>query len=381
MAAIHMRESSEYFKGLDSQISTALYKERLLSGNIKFVIGVITVKRKYKKSSHSKSPSYLLHSMALIDKTVKWSKYFDSSVPFICNVDLNPNDHKDALNLYAYLPYSERYGNNSFNAPLLTLPNSDSTFKSWTKHASKYNKETVDYSFCLRTAAYLKPNFVILIEDDTIPHIDFPTILEHMIESRLKSLPKYAYLKLYFPPKWQGFAAELSTIFDLALWASIMACIVSLCLLLLSKCGLRFSHDVLMIDFSKYYLSLQCISKIPLKNKAFISLYLVCLITIWLLGRQNVEALRRLWRYFYRLEQANGCCTQAQLYPIDVVEALSEYLLSVPVTTHTDLAISDFAAERDLPAWQVEPNLFFHNGLITSLNGGQKHPEEFMFGL
>ncbi|RUS87025.1 hypothetical protein EGW08_005263 [Elysia chlorotica] len=200
-----------------------------------------------------------------------------------------------------------------------------------------------------------------------------------MIESRLKMYPKYAYLKLYFPPKWQGFSTELSRIFDLVLWATIMFSIVSLCLIMLSKSKLSFNHKVPLLDSSNRFISLECKQKVSFNNRAFIFLFLLCFLTIWLLGRQNVESLRRIWRYCYRLEEADDCCTQAQMYPIDIVEALSKYLLLSSGTEHTDFAIEDFAVDEDLPIWQVEPSLFFHNGLITSLNGTQKHPEEFMF--
>ena len=378
LATENVREATIYFKNLDAQSSKALYRERLQSGNTQFAIGIITVKRKNKKAPQSKSPNYLLHTMALMDKAMKESEYLHSSLPFICNVELEPHNHTDAVDLYTYLPYTERYGNNSLNVPPLTFPKTETTFKSWTKHTSKYNKETFDYAFCLLTAAYLKPKFVILIEDDTIPHKDFPTILEHMIESRLKNHPKFAYLKLYFPPKWQGFAAELPTLFDLVLWGFVMSCFICVCLLLLNKCSFSLGFGRFKI-FSKHYYSLPCNLRISANFKSFLFLYLICLLSIWLLGRQNVEAFRRFWRYSYRLQKADGCCTQAQMYPIEFVEALSEYLLSVSVSAHTDLAITDFAAEQSLPTWQVEPNLFFHNGLITSLNGKQKHPEEFMF--
>ncbi|GFO14269.1 transmembrane protein 246-like [Plakobranchus ocellatus] len=379
---IRLQEAQDYFKAIDPQVSMTLYKDRLSKGNIQFAFGVVSVKRKPKEfqASH-KNPAYLIHTLALVDKVMKESTYFENSVPFVCNVDLNPQEHSDAVGLYTYLPYTERYGNNSLNAPSLTFPDSQVQFKTWKDHKSKYNKETVDYSFCLMTAALLKPKYVILLEDDTVPHSDFPVILEHLIESRLKYHSKYAYLKLYFPPKWQGFALELSTVIDLVLWGFITTSTVYLCLVTICKCRPPFSYEIFVINFSNHCLSLPCKINIPLSGKAFIFFYIICIFTIWLIGRQNIEALRRHWRYFYRLERAEGCCTQAQMYPSEIVDALSRYLLSVVGSTHTDLAISDFAAEEGLPTWQVEPNLFFHHGLHTTLNAKQKHPEEFLFNL
>ena len=105
------------------------------------------------------------------------------------------------------------------------------------------------------------------------------------------------------------------------------------------------------------------------------------MIISWFVGRQNINELRRFSVYTYRVLQSDGCCTQAMLYPISSVEPLSHHLVSTFPHIHTDLAIMNYARNQDLPYIQVEPNLFHHTGLITTLQADPKHPEEFIFHL
>ncbi|XP_005105999.1 post-GPI attachment to proteins factor 4 [Aplysia californica] len=362
--------SQKYFQSLERTPKPNIYQERMKKGNVTIAVGLITVKRSNKETEHLPPGTldYLMQSASLVDHIMRHHAFFQTSVPFICNVDTFPESHKTAEKLYKFLPYTERYGLNSFGIGPLTFPGSKKLYQDVQSHVSRYHKETYDYAFCLQSAASLHPQYVILLEDDVLPHKDLPYVLEHMIHSRLNLTKSdhykngIAYLKMYYPAKWQGYATEWTRVFDLLSVSAVGAAVV------------------LLISF---ILPAKLKSKIMCNEswKTFLISFLMVMLTCWLLGRQNINEFRRISKHLYRLQQSEGCCTQAMLYPIDVVAPLTQHLVTVSPHTHTDLAIMDYAAQGTLPALQIEPSLFFHVGLITSLNQRQKHPEEFIFHL
>ncbi|KAH9489107.1 hypothetical protein Btru_057697 [Bulinus truncatus] len=356
-----LEAARQYFQDLDPEVSIQIYRDRLMKGSIMLAIGIITIKRMKETDKHE-SLGYLPPSAAHMDRILKNHAYFNSSVPFICNVDAFPSTHFDAVNLYKLLPYTERYGNNSLGILPLNIPKTNRKFIDLAMHKSKYHKETLDYTFCLLSAAVLNPRYVLLLEEDTIAHEDFPDVLQHLIQFRLNSLldqhrKEFGYLKLYFPLKWQGFAFEFTKLVDLFSYTVLGTAVVSL----------------------GYYLTVFKSASFQNLNSLLSIAFCVTLITCLLIGRQNIIELRRLSKHFYRLQSLEGCCTQAMLYPPSTIQPLSEHLVSSASNKHTDLAILDFMYSHSLRTLQVEPNLFFHTGLYTSLELGHKHPEEFIF--
>lgn len=355
-------EAKQYFSNINPKDSRTLYSNRLKRRNLTFAVGIVTVMRAKENNSQS-SFGYLLQSTSILDRMVKHYPLFNNSVIFVCNVDAFPARHLDAVNLYQFMPYTERYGQNSMGIDLINMPGLDIHFKEITNHKSKYQKETFDYSFCLLSAAALEPQYVILIEDDTIAHRDFPVVLEHLIQIRLNvthehlHTREFAFLKLYFPAKWQGFGFEIVSLLDLVSWSVIGGTLLGLVYLI---CGVRQRH----VSYNT--------------TRLLQVTFLMAMISCWLVGRQNMNELRRASRHFYRLKSSEECCTQAMLYPIHIVHSLSQFLISGPVYQHTDLLVSDFCYDSGLQAFQVEPNLFLHIGLHTSLDSEQKHPEEFI---
>lgn len=349
-------KAKRYFSSLKSQESVSLYNSRLHK-NLTFVFGIITVQRGKGGTTHD-SYGYLLQSASLLDQILKMHPLFNNSVPFICNVDALPGNHQDAISLYKFMPYAERYGLNSLGLAAAIIPDTNTTFAEKVYHPSKYRKESMDYAFCLLSAAALKPQYVILVEEDALAHKDFPLVLKHLLETRLKSSDqKFAFLKLFFPAKWQGFGFEVNRVLDLASMSVVGGSILALVYL-----------------FYKVIHRQSC-NKL---SRIFLAGYLITMVSCWLIGRQGVNELRRVSKHFYRLQTSEGCCTQAMLYPIDVVYNLSRYMTSNVASYQTDLAIFDFASLARLRTYQVEPSLFVHVGFHSTLPSPQKHPEEFI---
>ncbi|BFZ11504.1 hypothetical protein BsWGS_14543 [Bradybaena similaris] len=349
-------KAKRYFSSIKSQESVSLYNSRLHK-NLTFVVGIITVQRNKEGTTHG-SYGYLLQSASLLDQMLKMHPLFNNSVPFVCNVDARPQNHQDAVSIYQFMPYTERYGLNSLGLAPVMIPDTNMSFAGQVYHPSKYRKESIDYAFCLLSAAALKPQFVILVEEDALAHKDFPLVLEHLLETRLKSSnQKFAFLKLFFPAKWQGFGFEVIRVLDLASMSVVGGSILALVYL--------------------FYKIIQRQSCYRL-SRIFLAGCLITMVSCWLIGRQGVNELRRVSKHFYRLQTSEGCCTQAMLYPIYVVYNLSRYMTSNVVSYRTDLAIFDFASLARLRTYQVEPSLFLHVGFHSTLPSPQKHPEEFI---
>merc|ERR1719239_1233012 len=151
---------------------------------------------------------------------------------------------------------------------------------------------------------------------------------------------------------------ELVSILDLISISAVCAAVIAIILLFIP----RILSNITAVQFSEM-------------PRVYLSIFLIIMTTCWLVGRQNINEFRRLSKYLYRLKRSEGCCTQAMLYPTVVVETVAEHLVTMAPSTHTDLGIMDLAAMSRLPALQIEPSLFYHTGLVTSLAQEQKHPE------
>lgn len=346
-----------YFSSIEPSSSLALYKQRLRGGHIDFAIAFITINRADINGKPLKH-GYLLQSVSYLDSMLKKESVLNNSIGFVCNVDAYPSKHSDANYLYPYVPFVERYGNNSLGLKDLCFPHTKRPFKDITSHASIYQKETYDYVFCMQAAAELKPRFILLIEEDTLPHKQFPTFLDHLINFRLKeyNMSNLAFIKLYYPSKWQGFSVRFSEIIDL----------LSFCIL---ETTASFFIGKSLFRSLNYVLN---------DRKFLIVNFILSLCTCYIVGRQNLNELRRISSHFYRMESSESCCTQAMLYPIEVIDQLPLFMISESMSTHTDLIISDFVKEKELSAYQIEPNLFYHTGLHSSLPLEAKHPVEFI---
>ena len=85
---------------------------------------------------------------------------------------------------------------------------------------------------------------------------------------------------------------------------------------------------------------------------------------------------------FYSLNIAPGCCTPAMFYQKWVIPDLLKYLSVANTKYHTDIAIHSFITSQNLTAYQIEPNLFVHIGMYTSIHvNTRKDPQEFIFNM
>jgi hypothetical protein len=269
-------------------------------------------------------------------------------------------------------------------------------------------RELHDYTFCLQAAMQVPARYYLVFQDDAVPKEDFASVLELTLNklnkcdgqpqaemdtsssSSLKSSssddlcqaerPPYTsdllyqklhrpispsppaswgFLKFYFPDRWNGFSFELLRLLDLI---SLLAVGGGLAL---------FLHFVLCFvrrtTFEPSY-------------RVFVMGVVLTLVTCQLLGRQNVNEVRRVSRYLYRLQPAPDCCTPAVLYPAPVLPFLVPWLAESPALSKVDLRISECFHHYGVPTFYLEPNLVRHVGLVTSLNKNYEKPaEELLF--
>ncbi|XP_046369311.2 post-GPI attachment to proteins factor 4-like [Haliotis rufescens] len=356
-----VKHANIYFKNKNGNESLRYYHSIGSATDMYLAVAIVTVRRSGVKKGNE-SLGYVLQTSAGIDSFARSSNFINRTFVFLCNVDSKPDMHEEAHFLEMYLPFIERYGSSSFKVKDMQLPHGNLTYNQ-RHHKNTHEKETFDYSYCLKVAESFHPEFILMVEDDAVPHADLSSVLKHSLDYHLvdkakstRVKKKFCYLKLYYPEKWQGFAFELPRALELVSFGCVGGGISVLCRFLLWNTNRR---------------------RQPLFQYFLLGMILFML-TTKLVGRQNVLELRRLSKYLYQFRLAPGCCTPATLYPSAVVEPLTTYLTTLPSPRNTDLAIYDFVRQTNIPAYQLEPNLFHHIGMHSSLGSGDKDAEHFV---
>ncbi|KAK7486155.1 hypothetical protein BaRGS_00022621, partial [Batillaria attramentaria] len=424
-------DARRYFQSLPRQSSPSgsLEAPATSTNATKFAIAIVTVSRKGSSQSEAlKDVSYVLQSTAALDKLTRDNEMFHGSVLFVCNVDYDPRSHEDADFLKGYVPYVERYGMSSFSLPALRIPVVGHLYNE-TRHADVIDKERADYMFCVQAAASLNPQYVIVVEDDALPTDNFAPVLEHNLRkldrkkkctprgysisscsdhsepvawssSNLVSFfessssseqsetinapgnkgrdvlqlldtfsasrngshdennPSFAYLKLSWPSTWQGFTYGFERQVDLF-------------------CLSAFGGSMGVLMHVLVTLRIYTSSK-ALWGRFIVGSFLVFLLCV-LIGRQNINQLRTFSKHLYRLQASPDCCTQAMVFPSHVVPSLVTWLAHTPPGSPVDLAMPGFARYYDLATYYIEPNIFRHIGIVSSLSGHSRPPEEYVF--
>lgn len=348
-----------YFKSIDKTKSTEFYAQHD-KGPLDLLVVIITVKR---KSTDHEMPRYLLQSAAAMDELLKNDRSFERKKLVICNVDNHPLNHTDAEFLTSLIPQIQRYSSNKTALPPRTPYKSQRVelYKRF-HHINKYEKETIDYMFCLESAFLTRSSYILLMEDDAVPYSDVLPNIKHALDSKLDHHNRrFGHIKLYYPEKWQGYAFEMTRILELL----SVGCVGGGCFVLLFTWNLSGRGTAYFIQI--IYFITGCVYFILVAE---------------MLGRQNVMELRRISASFFSFKSSPGCCTQAMLYSKSIVPSLLDHLQGSadPGSDHTDIAIYKFTTQNAIPAYQIEPNLFHHVGLYTSLEDGKyKDPEGFLF--
>ena len=351
---VRIKKSLNYIFSRDEPMQTMPRFSK--EDNLDLLVVVVTVARE--KSRREDKNGYLFQTVTSMDKLMKSDEYFKKKAMVVCNVNDNPDGHVDAVELRNYLPFVNKGGVNNVGLNVTIVPELQNC--GLTDGARR--KEIIDYAFCLNVSRSIHHRYVLVLEDDVIPYDNLFEVLHHTLKYRLKETKQFSFLKLYYPTRWQGYAFEVDRILEL-----ISIGIVG---------GVLFS---IIAFYFKNELSRH--RKVRTNTVPFcISGFLCFLIVTSLLGRIQVMELRRFTPHIAKFGPSPDSCTQAMLYKREILQPVIYHLL-VNNSLNKDLAISDFSKKYEMPGYSLEPNLFAHTGMQTSLSSEVKDPEEFLFDL
>lgn len=362
--SIRIKRAEELIKNLDPVETKLLYEQHEDRCCPRFAIGVITTRRGQSgNSKDSPRPMYLTQVMARLHEVLDAENAFPKTAVFMCNVDPYVKAHKEFLALSTLFPHRSKYYGNSFIL------------------IDKHEKEKQDYNYCLREALKFQPEYVLLVEDDALPHLDFYQVLEHILQTRLETVVKagepvqnreeWMWLKLNFPDNLSFF--ERNWYFALE-W-------IALSLFLSGALTLSF-HIVHQCKSGKES------EESATRHGAWLYLvfafsFLLVFICLLILERPYFTYLRGYSKYFYTLGPGTSCCTPAVLFPAGQVPYVIGYLRHIRCSRWNplDFALEDYRIQRGLRQYLISPNLFRHIGMYSSLraNYNQKDASKYLF--
>lgn len=234
------------------------------------------------------------------------------------------------------------------------------------KLTSKYAKEKEDYVHALEWCQKKRSRFSVILQDDALPPEDFMDRLKFVLRFRMTNEKNWAFLKLYYPEKWEGWANENRIISEL-----IVATISG---------GIIFSAVICAFQ-------IVIMRALPRKIELFglVTLFtLSSIFTLYILltlGRPHWLSLRKFSPQLSSVVPAPGCCIPGMVYPQTHLPDLIDYLRRAKCSASfpVDLALDRFAKNKDLDGLLVIPNMVKHIGFLSSLGKGwRRKPEEFI---
>ena len=321
-------EARKYFNSLYK--STATLPQFDENGQIDFSIVLLTAHRG-SNTHYSLQVASRLLPQVISDE--------GRSVLTILNTDPQPGLNEDA----------------SYLSTFVTVVNSSLPVTS----ASR-SREKEDYVVGLEIGLRHNSTYVLMIEDDALPSKRLLTHLRYVLQNKmpgkfLKSRRDWAFLKLYYPEKWQGFGwPELPELVLFGILGGTLAVWVQL----------KMQNTI------RRKVSLYCTFTVW-------GVYVV--LVVYTVGRAHWIELRKLSPVMYSVVKAPGCCTPGVLYPRFHAYSLANFLKSIQCSENypMDVAIDDFANKMNLERYLVIPNMISHIGVHSSLGSQMKHFAEF----
>ena len=309
-------------------------------------IGIVTVSRMYGNSG-TNVLGYLTQVAHHIHKETRNT----STCLSICDVHAGPGNHTEAKKLVPYFHTYIRFPEPSATHVIMDV----------------FEREKQDYSFCLEKLLQHNSQEVLLFEDDAVPVHNFYRVLREIIDGLTSKNSNWGYLKLFYPPRWQGYSFEIQKLKELILIGMAGAFLffkINFIMAWIKSCGLSLYRTFLCFD--------------TVMIAVFGFLYAVCIALC--IGRQNILEMYRSLGYYHTVP-APGCCSPAILYKRNTSQMIVEHFRTTKCSPHypLDRALDSFREAIGIDAYLVEPSLVWHIGLVSTLKGISHHLEEFMF--
>ena len=217
-----------------------------------------------------------------------------------------------------------------------------------------FELEKRDYANCLKQSLQYNADYILLVEDDALPHFNLLDRLDHLFFHRVTRLNnEFGFIKLFHPTRLNGYISpEINRLVELAAMASLIEHAFTFILYIL-KINRSSSFSQRMIRFLYFLLVLLAI------------------------GRINIQHLRALSPYLYRLVPAPSCCTPAIVFTPSSALRMVQYLESVKCSKrfHKDSAMDAFTKVTGLQTWFFEPKLYTHIGVYTTRSDSIVDPQ------
>ena len=348
--ANNYKQSKQMQSSWSEENNLRLHNDALSQIDFDIVISIVTVKRVYTSDTPL---GYLTQVAVAVDRIFKISQDIRFAV-FVCDVYAGPGYHDEAFELERYIPVRRRFVNPSPYHVVM----------------DRFEKEKEDYAYCLQEASSYKSKFVLILEDDAVPVNDFESVLHQTLNS-LRYDDSFI-LKLFYPPRWQGFSSTFRHILELCLFGVFGCTVFYVVNRLLIACTFTSRY------FRRYLHSREKTRTTTIYTFVCVYSLLVALVV----GRQNWLELRRVIPpYLYTTVPAPDCCSPAILYPRHTAREITKYLNQTTCSPNypLDKALDDFRERNDIPAYLIEPNLVRHIGMVSTIKGLTRHPEEFLW--
>ncbi|GAB6026833.1 hypothetical protein CHUAL_013438 [Chamberlinius hualienensis] len=345
---IRRQEADKYLSKLDDVMSKEWHNRQLKSD-----LNVLVIVKTMDRTSLNDNPStgYFTQTVTALDREIH-KVTNDFRVGYVtCNIDQYPKLYEEARVMDKYYVSFVKHTNYTPNDFITT----------------RREIEKQDYIFCLQISTQFRAKYVLMIEDDTVPYENVFSYLQDVVQNRLErrlvrgdyivensTKNEWAFVKLYYPERWAGYSREISSICELI---GIGALTGSLCVFvghLIRRHKLLYFH--LCAGF--------CLG----------------ILIALAVGRQHLLQIRRINSKFLLLSEAPGCCTPAVFYLANQINSIVDFLTNVTCNEDygVDIALDDYAKQMSLKKYLVQPNLFHHRGVYSTLTK-PKNYAEFLF--
>lgn len=295
-------------------------------------ITIITVSRNH-HDFDTYQPRYLTQNVAFFLRLFNESRDIQVSFKlFICDVDKNPLDYIEVNNLSKIVPTFQRF-------PMKAFTNYDLHI---------LEKEKQDYVYCGEQTLKQNVSYVFLVEDDALPHKSLLYITNEVINKYIGSdnEKNISYIKFYHPNRLLGYISlEVERLPEL------------------------FGSSLILTSFLVFIYRRCRYPSLISNSTLWIGFFTFSALLFLSIGRLSLLRFREISRHFYEITPAPSCCTPAILYPKKGMENVIQYLKSVHCKKRfgKDIALDEYTKKFKLVAKLIQPNLFTHVGMYSSL--------------
>lgn len=334
---VRIHEARRYFK---------TYKPTVMQQKQPFDVGIsiITISRNRHRLDNYE-PFYLTQAVSTFLRILNNTKDLHLTYGlFLCNVDPYPSTYLEIKNMSSLkIPVFQRFQTDIQNT----------NFWRDNSLSKRLEKEKQDYVFCGQKMLDQNVSHVFLVEDDALPDNDLlpvtdSVLVRHVINQSNLHRPHrdVTYIKFYHPSEHLGFISyEVERIPELLGLSSILSLLLTILY--------TYIRPKMKTNFCSIWFILLI----------YFALVLLCI------GRQALLELRRISTLLYQVVPAPSCCTPGMLYPRNGMIEVINYFSSITCEEGfgKDIALEKFKKNERKTALMVQPNLFTHVGMYSSL--------------